>query len=106
MKQQVRHWLSIMGQHRYETAGFSLNLAELTDAELVNLKTVTANFLDFAPVMFQVVHPKQHAELRRAVAYLTELSELQNEAWGHKQKEFETRQQNVKQWVQKHTTNR
>jgi hypothetical protein len=81
MKQRVETWLSICGQHKHETRGFTLDLKKLTDDDLVTLKQVSAEFLEIAPLMFGVIHPKQHPELRKSIAYLHHLSSLQNAAW-------------------------
>lgn len=101
LKTAVRHWLSVCRQLEFETNGFTLCIHELTDDQLTNLKPVSGWFLDFAPFMFKITRPKEHARLRTTIAYLTTLQGLQAMAWGEKQTEFKTKLDNVKKWVRK-----
>ena len=77
---KTKYWLSQLGQYRRETAGFSADIDALEDSELVLMLPVSAGFLKSAPLMFQVFHEKHHRELRRIIAYLGHMSELQQAA--------------------------
>ena len=94
MKSQtyIEHWVSMLAQYRYETENCRLSLHRLTDAELLHIKPVTLPFLDMAPRMLQVVKPKHAADLRRAIAYLSDLYERQSLAMEREQARFERRQ--------------
>lgn len=103
-KKSVETWLSIKSQFAYETNGFRLNLGELTDEELTNLKPVDPEFLEFAPFMFNVIHIKHHTELRKIIAYLTELQRLQSGAWQRTIEEGQKQTEKIKQWLQRRST--
>ncbi len=77
---KTKYWLSQLGQYHRETAGFSADIDALEDYELVLMLPVSAWFLKSAPLMFKVFHEKHHRELRRIIAYLGHLSELQQVA--------------------------
>jgi len=98
----VRHWLSVEQQHEYEMQGFRVELHTMTDTELLATKRVMQWFLDFAPAMFQVVAPKEYPRLRKTIAYLTELQQLQNDAWGRFMADGEKMQDRIKTWLEKH----
>lgn len=110
VKQAVEYWLSTCRQHEYETEGFATCIHDLTDAELMRMKIVTGWFMDFAPLMFRIIHPKETGRLRGVLAYLNELRNRQDETirkYYEKQNQrftLETNRANA--WVQKHTTNR
>jgi hypothetical protein len=87
----VETWLSVVGQHRHETQGFTLYLQLLTDDDLTTLRFVYDWVLDFAPEMFRVVIPAYHAEMRRTIAYLSRLQDLQRQAWARKLDDWETK---------------
>ena len=100
----VKHWQSVCRQFEYETGGFTRCLHEMTADELTGIKPVSLWFLDFAPFMFKITPPKEHARLRTMIAYLTALQGFQALAWEAKQTEFETKLENVKKWVRSNQT--
>lgn len=110
LKQAVQYWLSACRQHEYETEGFTVCIHDLTDADLVRMKMVTGWFLDFAPFMFRIIHPKETGRLRGALAYLNELRNRQEETirrhYENQSQRFTLETNRVATWVQKHITNR
>lgn len=77
----VTWWMSRYKHARYATHDCRVNLCELTAEEIFWLPEITRPWLDFAPVMLRgVVKHETKAEVRRGIAYLTELHERQAEA--------------------------
>lgn len=63
------------------TDHFSRPLDSWTDQELTTQWRVTNWWLRAAPVLMnKVLHPKHKPEMRKAIAYLTALKDLQDEA--------------------------
>lgn len=110
VKAAVEYWLSACRQHEHETEGFTACIHDLTDDELMRHKMVTGWFIDFAPFMFKVIHPKETARLRCAVAYLNELRNRQEETirkyYDKQNARFTLETNRVASWVQKHITNK
>lgn len=104
LKTAVKHWQSVAREFEYETNGFTRCLHQMTADELTQIKPVSLWFLDFAPFMFKITQPKEHARLRTTIAYLTALQGFQALAWEVKQTEFETKLENVKKWVRSNQT--
>ena len=86
---QVEFWMSIFGQHEYETEKFTTDLSKMSVDELCCFKQVTRQFLEFAPSMFPLWQPKYHPKLRRAIAYLTDLQHRQQVALGQQIHQWE-----------------
>lgn len=103
-KTAVEYWLSCANQHEYETNGFTVVIGELTDEQLMCCKMPTDWFLDFAPVMFRVVAPKDHAALRSTIAYLTELRCRQLQALAEDINKMENQRQRIQKWIKEHGT--
>lgn len=89
IKQECDWWISRLGHFRHCTDNFTLPLAGLSDDELVNLPGVYSEWLSFVPFMLKVLHEKSHAEIRRAVAYLYCLHDLQAGAWARTMEKWE-----------------
>ena len=102
MEAAVRHWLSVRDQHAYETNNFTVDPHTMTEGELLATKGVMHWFLDFAPSMFYVFTKKEHPRLRKMIAYLTELQQLQNEAWTRFIADGERMQQRINNWLKEH----
>lgn len=77
LKMFVDYWFSMRDQYRLETNGFTLDLSTLTDYELISIKWVIPAFLAMAPRILEHLKPKHKPEMRRAIAYLTDLHERQ-----------------------------
>lgn len=75
------YWMFVLAAYRNETENFTMDINRLTDDELVLMRGVSPQFLDFAPLMFHAIHAKHHPELRRIIAYLNHLNSLQAAAW-------------------------
>lgn len=76
----VEAWLFAFAEFRRQTNGFSLDIETLTADELSGLKLVGDWFLQFEPFMYRVLAPKEHAKVKRSVAYLAYLQKRQMEA--------------------------
>lgn len=103
-KLYIEYWLSAKNQFAYETENFTVDLHSLTDDKLTNFKIVSPEFLNSAPVIFNVIHPKHHTELRKIIAYLTELQRLQSGAWQRTIEEGQKQTEKIKQWLQRRST--
>jgi len=97
----VKAWLNIAGQHGYETENFSLALHQLTDNDLETLKPVSSNFLLFAPLAINALHPKCRPDARRAVAYLQELQDRQQAAAQKANDKYDRMRIRIAEWLQK-----
>lgn len=94
-------WQSIVNQLAYETQGFTLPLADLTPEEIVQIKPVPREVLEYVSRAIKAVHPKHHAELRRATAYLNTLHDLQKHAWRQIIAKYEAEQERLTAYIQK-----
>lgn len=71
-----------MEAHDRQTEGFSRPIDSYTDEELRGMWYVTGWMLSALPRMIdKILHPKHTPKIRKAIAYLTALRELQLEAW-------------------------
>lgn len=77
----IRYAVSTLAEIRKHTNGFTLNVDALTDEQVTGLPNVSREFANFLPCLFDVLHPKHYAELRRAIAYVYNLHERQQQAW-------------------------
>lgn len=76
----VEAWLYALKEFQQQTNGFSLDIETLTADELSGLKLVGDWFLQFEPFMYRVLAAKEHAKVKRSVAYLAYLQQRQMEA--------------------------
>lgn len=64
------------------TNGFERPMDTFTQEELTRMWHVDDWFIRVAPrLMKEVLHPKHATKMRKGIAYLTALKELQDEAW-------------------------
>lgn len=97
----VKVWLSIADQYKYETDGYKLDLDALTDVELLNLKPVSAEFIEFSPKIIPIIVPRMRPEIRYTIAYITELRYRQSEAWTRYLEKIETENLKIAEWLKK-----
>lgn len=97
-----RHTMSVFNQHRHETDGFTLDYESASDDFIFDLKPVSSEFLQSMEQILKTVHPKHLTATKKTVSYLIGLRHRQQVAWEAKLKEFKTRLNNTKQWVQNH----
>lgn len=76
-----QHWLYLIGTHRYETRDFKLPLHDLSPEALTSLTPISDWLLRSGPMMIPLFEPKHHIEIRRTLAYLSDLRQRQSEAW-------------------------
>ena len=79
-KESVQVWDRESARLIEATYNMKLDLESLTDAQLIDMPFVTADFIGFAPFMFNVLHPKEHPRLRKLIAYMDHLRNLQGAA--------------------------
>lgn len=74
-------WLSRMEMIRHATDNFSQEIESFSDDELTAIPLVFPEFLDLSPKVLKIIHPRHAPELRRIIAYLNNLKEIQAAAW-------------------------
>lgn len=79
----IRYAVSALAEIRKRTQGFAIDVDALTDEQATDLPNVSREFANFLPCLFDVLHPKHYAELRRAIAYAYNLHERQQQAWAN-----------------------
>lgn len=104
MKEQIQILKYRFNCHKQDTEGFTLDIESLTDQEAFNMPWVFQDTIDgLSGIILKIVHPKERAKLKIQIAYLIALRHRQEKAWEAMQKEFQTRLNNTKQWVQLHS---
>lgn len=81
LKASAAVWQSRQNQLIYETGRFTLDLSGLSHTDLLGLLWVMEEDIAFSVFALSIVAPRLVPELKRAISYMTELRERQQEAF-------------------------
>lgn len=65
------------------TADFSEDVEGMSEQRLTDLPYITDEMAAALPIMLKIFHEKHAPEIRRAIAYISNLHERQKEAWSN-----------------------
>jgi hypothetical protein len=84
--------MRILNQIAFSTNGFTDPLEQMPDSLLMFMPAVDSELLDFIPTLIRILHPREKANFKNCIVYLTELQEYQRLAWQRFQDQHDAEQ--------------